>query len=146
MLKLKSFFVLVKHFWLENVAWWANFYVKMYSSMSQNYYSWNVLLVWCILIAHCLLYSNYKLLTWISSFSSCALHYYLIKIMLVACQFKNYLCYRLPTRGRVGTKLGGADTSQIYLYFFVSFLFYTWYYMFYLRRKRFPPILTIFSV
>ena len=31
----------------------------------------------------------------------------LIKIM-IACHFRNYLCYRLPTRGRVGTKLGDA--------------------------------------
>ena len=32
----------------------------------------------------------------------------LIKIMIVACHFRNYPCYRLPTRGRVGTKLGDA--------------------------------------
>ena len=32
----------------------------------------------------------------------------LIKIMLVACHLRNYSCYRLPTRGRVGTKLGDA--------------------------------------
>ena len=38
----------------------------------------------------------------------------MIKIMLVACHFRNYLCYRLPIRGRVGTKLGDADTSPTY--------------------------------
>ena len=32
----------------------------------------------------------------------------LIKIVLVACHFRNYCFYRLPTRGRVGTKLGDA--------------------------------------
>ena len=31
----------------------------------------------------------------------------MIKIM-IACHFRNYLCYRLPTRGRVGTKIGDA--------------------------------------
>ena len=38
----------------------------------------------------------------------------LIKIM-IACHLRNYICYRLPTRGRVGTKLGDADTSPTYL-------------------------------
>jgi hypothetical protein len=47
--------------------------------------------------------------------SSHVLHYYLIKIVLVACHLKNYLCYHLPTRGRVGVKLGDVDTSQTYL-------------------------------
>ena len=28
---------------------------------------------------------------------------------------QNYLCYRLPTRGRAGVKLGDADTYQTYL-------------------------------
>ena len=38
--------------------------------------------------------------------------------MIVACHLKNYFCfYRLPTRGRAGTKLGDADTSQTYLSF-----------------------------
>ena len=32
----------------------------------------------------------------------------LIKIMIAACHFRNYPYYRLPTRGRVGTKLGDA--------------------------------------
>jgi hypothetical protein len=33
-----------------------------------------------------------------------------------ACHLKNYFfCYHLPTRGRVGVKLGDADTSQTYL-------------------------------
>ena len=32
-----------------------------------------------------------------------------IKIMLVACHFRNYSFYRLTTRGRVGTKLGDAS-------------------------------------
>ena len=47
--------------------------------------------------------------------SSHVLHNYLIKIVLVACQLKNYFCYHLPTRGRVGVKLGDADTLQTYL-------------------------------
>jgi len=47
-------------------------------------------------------------------FSSCALLYYLIKIVLVACHLKNYLCYHSPTRGRAGIKLGDVDTSQTY--------------------------------
>ena len=31
----------------------------------------------------------------------------MIKVMM-ACHLRNYHCYRLPTRGRVGTKLGDA--------------------------------------
>ena len=40
--------------------------------------------------------------------SSHVLYNSMIKIMLVACHFRNYSCYCLPTRGRVGTKLGDA--------------------------------------
>ena len=42
------------------------------------------------MVNHCLLYINYRPLSWITSFSSCALHYYLIKVVLVACYYKNY--------------------------------------------------------
>ena len=34
---------------------------------------------------------NYRQLSWITSFSSYALQYYMIKIVLVACHFKNYI-------------------------------------------------------
>jgi hypothetical protein len=30
---------------------------------------------------------------------------------------KLFFCYHLPTRGRVGVKLGDVDTLQTYLYF-----------------------------
>mgnify|MGYP003477429428 CR=1 FL=1 len=37
----------------------------------------------------------------------------MIKIM-IACHFRNYLCYRFTCSGRAGTKLGDADTSPTY--------------------------------
>ena len=59
-----------------------------------------------------LVYSLSSSLLRIAAFISYACNS-MIKIM-IACHFRNYLCYRLPTRGRVGTKLGDADTSPTY--------------------------------
>ena len=56
------------------------------------------------------------ILTWIASNACCTLKF---KSLLVACHHRNYLCCHLPTRGRLGIKLGDVDTSQTYLYFFL---------------------------
>ena len=60
------------------------------------------------LFTHCL-YHCFE-----SLHSSHMLYNSMIKVMQVACHYRNYSFYRLPTRGRVGTKLGDADTSPTY--------------------------------
>jgi hypothetical protein len=44
---------------------------------------------------------------------------YIDLIKIVLAPQKLYCFYRLPTRGRAGTKLGDVDTSITYLYFFM---------------------------
>ena len=51
---------------------------------------------------------------WITSLISCALHYYFDQDYVIEFLIKKYLFYHLPTRGRVGVKLGDADTCQTY--------------------------------
>ena len=71
-------------------------------------------------VIHCLLIiyliANYRPLTWITSFI------YMCLAILYDQDYdgsmspqKLFCFYRLPTRGRVGTKLGDADMSQMYL-------------------------------
>ena len=52
----------------------------------KSFYLYDML---CLLFVYFL--TNYRQLSWITSVSSYALHYYIIKIVLVACQSKNYI-------------------------------------------------------
>ena len=103
-------------FYLESIALWVNSYVKLFDACLESTIHEKFLLIWfsCLLIIYLL--ANYRLLTWITSFITCALQYYLIKIMIVACHLRNYFVFIvLPTRGRVELSLGMLDTSQTYL-------------------------------
>jgi len=44
------------------------------------------------------------------------IRYTIVKDLIIPFSIKNYIVfYRLPTRGRAGTKLGDVDTSITYL-------------------------------
>ena len=71
-------------------------------------------------VIHCLfiiyLVANYRPLTWITSFIYMCLTILYDQDYDGSMSPQKLLCfYHLPTRGRVGTKLGDADTSQTYL-------------------------------
>ena len=106
----------LKTFYLESIALWVNSYEKLFDACLESTIHEKFLLIWfsCLLIIYLL--ANYRPLTWITSFITCALQYYLIKIMIVACHLRNYFVFIvLPTRGRVELSLGMLDTSQTYL-------------------------------
>jgi hypothetical protein len=86
-----------------------------------HYYSWSFVCV-AFHIVTWLLSSIVRIISFMPMFrvlwSRLAMLYNnLIKIVLAACHLKNYFCYHLPTRGRVGVNLGDADTLQTYLSF-----------------------------
>ena len=86
--KLKYSFVLVKHLCWKNIALWDINHVEIHTFRSPKYYlrknPVNVTLGWSLFT----LFN--EPLFWINAFSSYALRDYLIKIVLVACHFKNY--------------------------------------------------------
>ena len=90
-------------------------YVDHIIFMSLTYYLWKVLLELFNLVIHCFLAINYRQLFCISSFTSYALHYYLDQDCIGCMSHQKLFFYHLPTRGRVGVKLGDADTSPMYL-------------------------------
>ena len=62
------------------------------------------------------LVANYRPLTWITSFIHMCLAILLAQDYVSSMSPQKLFCfYRLPTRGRAGTKLGDADTSPTYL-------------------------------
>ena len=80
-LKLKSFYVLIDAFYLESITLWVNSYAKLFDACLESTIHEKFLLIWfsCLLIIYLL--ANYRLLPWITSFITCALQYYLIKIV-----------------------------------------------------------------
>ena len=70
-------------------------------------------MIHCLLIIY--LVANYRPLTWITSFIYMCLAILYDQDYVGSMSLQKLLFYRLPTRGRVGTKLGDADTSQTYL-------------------------------
>ena len=80
-LKLKSSYVLIDAFYLESIALWVNSYAKLFDACLESTIHEKFLLIWfsCLLIIYLL--ANYRPLPWITSFITCALHYYLIKIV-----------------------------------------------------------------
>ena len=77
-------------FYLEPIALWVNSYAKLFDACLESTIHEKFLLIWfsCLLIIYLL--ANYRPLTWITSFITCDLQYYLIKIMIVACHLRNY--------------------------------------------------------
>ena len=120
-------------FCLESIALWVNSYAKLLDACLESTIHEKFLLIWfsCLLIIYLL--ANYRPLTWITSFITCALQYYLIKIMIVACHLRNYFVFIvLPTRGRV--KLGDAwYVSNVSIISDVPCWYYTNCYMFYIH-------------
>ena len=80
-LKLKSLYVLIDAFYLEFIALWVNSYAKLFDACLESTIHEKFLLIWfsCLFIIYLL--ANYRPLPWITSFITCALQYYLIKIV-----------------------------------------------------------------
>ena len=76
--------------------------------LSWKYYSWKVFAIWFSCLVIIFLLAKLYIIAFNHFIHLICFTIVLIKIMLVACHLRNYPCYRLPTRGRVGTKLGGA--------------------------------------
>ena len=71
-------------------------------------------MIHCLLIIY--LVANYRPLTWITSFIYMCLTILYDQGYVGSMSPQKLFCfYRLPTRGRAGTKLGDADTSPMYL-------------------------------
>ena len=116
LLKLNHPLCCFNAFYFESIALWVTSYAKLFDTCLESTIHEKFLLIWfsCLLIIYLL--ANYRPLTWITSFITCALQYYLIKIMIVACHLRNYFVFIvLPTRRRVELSLGMLDTSQTYL-------------------------------
>ena len=80
-LKLKSSYVLINAFYLESIALWVNSYAKLFDACLESTIHEKFLLIWfsCLFIIYLL--ANYRPLPWITSFITCSLHCYLIKIV-----------------------------------------------------------------
>ena len=122
-------------FYLESIALWVNSYAKLFDACLKSTIHEKFLLIWfsCLLIIYLL--ANYRPLTWITSFITCALQYYLIKIMIVACHLRNYfIFYRFTYSSTSRTKLGDAwYVSNVSIISDVPCLYYTNCYMFYVH-------------
>ena len=93
--------------YFESIALWVTTYAKKLC-LSWKYYSWKVFAYWFSCLAFIYVVANYRPLLWITSFITCF-------TVLVDQDYvgsmspqKLFCFYRLPTRGRVGTKLGDA--------------------------------------
>ena len=117
LIKLASSFVLILKHFCQGTITFKNYQI----CWSHYFHVFNVL----FMKGFCLDNSTWLFIAFLlSTIDNCfgSFHSYpmlyitiLIKIVLVACLIKNYFCYHLPTRGRVGVKLGDADTCQTYL-------------------------------
>jgi hypothetical protein len=107
-----------------------------------HYYSWSFVYV-AFYVVTSLISSIVRIISFMPMFrvlwSQLAMHYKnLIKIVLATCHLKNYFCYHLPTRGRVGVKLGDAwYVANISIIFDAPCLFYTSCFMFSLHFVEF---------
>ena len=68
-------------FYLESIALWVNSYAKLFDACLESTIHEKFFAYMIQLFIHYLFVSNYRPLPWITSFMTCALHYYLIKIV-----------------------------------------------------------------
>ena len=116
LLKLtSSLFWFSNTFAMELLPLWINQICGSHFFHVFNVLFMKVLLEWFNLVIHCFLAINYKQLFCITSFTSYALHYYLDQDCVGCMSHQKLFCYDLPIRGRVGVKIGDADTCQMYL-------------------------------
>ena len=115
LLKLNHTLCCFNAFYFESIALWVTSYAKLFDACLESTIHEKFLLIWFSCLPIIYLLANYRPLTCITSFITCALQYYLIKIMIVACHLRNYFVFIvLPTRGRVELSLGMLDTSPTY--------------------------------
>ena len=80
-LKLKSSYVLIDAFYLESIALWVNSYAKLFDACLQSTIHEKKIAHMIQLFIYYLFVTNYRPLPWITSIITCALQYYLIKIV-----------------------------------------------------------------
>ena len=125
-LKLISSFVLLQCLYFEFIALWVTLMQVLLMLVLKVLFMKSL----CYMIH---LFTHYLHHCFESLHSSHMLYNSMIKIM-IAYHFRNYLCYRLPTRGRVGTKLGDAwYVPNVSIISYVSCYFYDDTHMFYIH-------------
>ena len=75
-LQLKSSYVLIDAFYLETIALWVNSYAKLFYACLQSTIHEKFFLIWFSFLFIIYLLANYRPLPWITSYITCALHYY----------------------------------------------------------------------